>query len=144
MTKLDDASWHYGGDEFPEGVPEEHGATHIGMFAAWAIANGLWGNFLGPEASVAVEAVRARRISGRSFVLEQCDGKLLSEMLSPDGARFAETYYPKQFMRDFQRTLTVGLPSDYHVEDTWSNYDKLAACISNRFEASRKPWWKVW
>lgn len=156
MAKLDDASWHYGGDEFPEGMPDEHGATHIGMFAAWAIANGMWGDFLGSGARDAIEAVRARRISGRSFVLEQCDGKLLSEMLTPDGARFAEAYYPKHYMRDFQTTLAAGLPSDYHVEDTWANYDKLAARIAERFEASKsvriaerfegpkKPWWKVW
>ena len=30
MAKYDDASWHYGGD-FPDDLPEENGATHIGM-----------------------------------------------------------------------------------------------------------------
>src|SRR6266404_3538306 len=34
--KYDDASWHYGGD-FPEDLPREAGATHTGMFVAWAL-----------------------------------------------------------------------------------------------------------
>ena len=144
MAKLDDASWHYG-DGFPEGLPEENSATHIGMFAAWAINNRMWGDLLGPQALSAIEDVRARRISGRAFLLEHCDGKLLSEMFTPDGARFAEKYYPKQYMRDFQKILSAGLPSDYHVEDKWANYEKLADRINERLEASkRSPWWKFW
>jgi hypothetical protein len=39
-VKYDDASWHYGGD-FPKGLPQKAGATHIGMFLAWMILNGL-------------------------------------------------------------------------------------------------------
>jgi hypothetical protein len=144
MAKLDDVSWH--SDGLPQGVSEDNGATHIGIFVAWAIANGLWGDFLGaPQALSAIKEVRDRRMSGRAFLLEHCDGKLLSEMLNPEGARFAETYYRKKYMRDFQTTLAVGLPSDYHVENTWANYDRLAARIDERFAASkRKPWWKFW
>ena len=89
MAKLDDASWHYGGDEFPEGLPEDNGATHIGMFTAWAIANGMWGNFLGAEAASALEDVRQHRMSGRTLILQFCDGKLLSEMLTAEEAAFA-------------------------------------------------------
>src|ERR1700682_5338677 len=118
MAKLDDASWHYGSDEFPEGLPEDNGATHIGIFVAWAIASGLWGDFLGATAQHAIEQIRNRHMSGRSFLLEHCDGKFLSEMLNPEGARFAEAYYPKRYMRDFQTILAVGLSSDYYVEDT--------------------------
>jgi hypothetical protein len=39
--KHDDASWHYGGDGFPEDLPLEAGGTHIGMFLGWAIMNHL-------------------------------------------------------------------------------------------------------
>ena len=145
MAKLDDASWHYGGDGFPEGLPDENGATHIGIFVTWAIVNGLWGDFLGDAAVPMIQAVRDRHTSGRDFLLEHCDGKFLSEMLTPEGARFAERYYPTKYMRDFQKTLAAGLPSDYHVEDTWANYERLAARIDDRFEASKnKSWWKFW
>jgi len=40
--KYDDASWHYGGD-FPKDLPNEAGATHIAMFVAWCLLNGLAG-----------------------------------------------------------------------------------------------------
>ncbi|MGN6118448.1 MAG: DUF7832 domain-containing protein, partial [Rhodanobacter sp.] len=40
--KYDDASWHYGGD-FPKDLPDEAGATHTGMFVAWALLSGLAG-----------------------------------------------------------------------------------------------------
>ena len=40
--KYDDASWHYGG-KFPKNLPPEAGATHTGMFVAWALLNGLAG-----------------------------------------------------------------------------------------------------
>jgi hypothetical protein len=38
MAKYDDASWHYGGD-YPEDLPNENVATHIGMFLQWCIEN---------------------------------------------------------------------------------------------------------
>ena len=44
MAKYDDASWHYGGD-FPDDLPEENGATHIGMFLNWCIDNDLISEF---------------------------------------------------------------------------------------------------
>lgn len=33
FVKYDYASWHYGGD-FPEGLPETAGGTHMGMYLA--------------------------------------------------------------------------------------------------------------
>lgn len=38
--KYDDASWHCAGD-FPKDLPEAAGATHTGMFLAWALLSGL-------------------------------------------------------------------------------------------------------
>jgi hypothetical protein len=40
----DRADAHYGGN-FPSDLPPEAGATHIGMFLAWVILNGLEGEF---------------------------------------------------------------------------------------------------
>lgn len=38
--KYDDSTWHTDGD-FPADLPPEAGATHIGMFMAWALAQNL-------------------------------------------------------------------------------------------------------
>ena len=148
MAKLDDASWHLGGDEFPEDAPDENASTHIGMFMAWAIHNDLWGQVPGSDWSEPVALVRNRTITGRIFVLKQCDGKLFSEMLNAKGAPFAENYYPR-YLGDFQRALTVGLKSDYFVPDTWDNYDRMAKVLTAKYKkplplTKEKPWWKIW
>src|SRR5438477_7187132 len=105
MAKLDDVSWHAGGDGFPPALPDENGATHIGFFVTWAIRNGLWSDILGPAAVGSIAAVRSGQISGRDFLFQECDGKLLTEMLDPEVIPFAEPYYQKGFTRDYQRTL---------------------------------------
>ena len=145
MAKLDDASWHLGGDEYPSDVPDSNATTHIGMFVAWAIMNDCWDNAQDDDWSVGVEQVRNRSITGGCFVLEQCDGKLFSGMLNEKGLSFAESYYPRTYIKDFQRTLSTGLASDYLVEDTWENYDRMAKIIDDRYaEFRQKPWWKFW
>src|SRR5262249_35589519 len=109
MAKLDDVSWHAGGDYFPPGLPDENGATHIRFFVTWTIRNDQWSNFLGPAIAAGIEAVRSGQLSGREFLLQQCDGKLLTEILE------------------------AGLTSDYLVEDTETNYRKIAVVIEQRF-----------
>lgn len=145
MAKLDDASWHLGGDDYPSGVPDSNAATHIGMFVAWAINNDCWGNVQGVDWSAGVQRVKGRSITGGRFVLELCEGKLFSEMLNEKGLSFAETYYPRTYLKDFQRTLSTGLASDYLVEDSWENYDRIAKVIGDRYaKFTQKPWWRLW
>lgn len=146
MAKLDDASWHLDSEDFPDNAPEENAATHIGMFVAWTINNDLWGQFDDFDWSTPAQQVRNREISGRTFLLELCDGKLFTEMLTEDGAAFADWYYD-QYLEDCQRVLSKDLESDYLVEDTWENYERIAAVITGRYRNPRpkpKPWWKFW
>lgn len=138
-------NWHLGGGEFPQGLPEENAATHIGFFVAWAINRGLWGAPQNAAESVAIESVRNRAITGRIFLIEQCDGKLLSGMLNKEGNVFAQKYYPRAYDKDYQRTLILELESDYLVEDSWNNYECIAEVIDQRYAREKeKPWWKFW
>ncbi len=41
LSKFDDASWHSGGDDFPEDLPEDNGATHIGFILTWLFEKGF-------------------------------------------------------------------------------------------------------
>ena len=70
----DRADWHYGG-EYPEDLPEENGGTHIGMFLAWAFMTDLEGELHRGDAKASIAEVRARRVTGREFLFEECDGK---------------------------------------------------------------------
>ena len=85
----DRADWHYGGD-YPEGLPPENGGTHIGMFLAWAIMNGLEGESHREESPTSIAAVRARQMTGREFLFKECDEKFWDEDLSDEGNAFAE------------------------------------------------------
>ena len=144
----DRADWHYAGD-YPEGLPIENGGTHIGMFIAWSIHRGLSGELFVNEASGEVEAVKSRRMTGREFLLEVCDEKFWEDNLSPEGNEFAKLYYERDiYLKDYERVLGKGLPSLYHVKDTWENFDMLCPAIDERFRTwkanKNRLWWQFW
>lgn len=72
--KYDDASWHYGGD-FPEELPDEAGATHTGIFLAWALLVGLSGEFHVDDSPEDIPRLKMRSLTPGQFFLESCDGK---------------------------------------------------------------------
>jgi hypothetical protein len=148
----DRADSHYGGD-FPAGLPPENGGTHIGMFLAWAIHRDLAGESHRQGSGGPLAAVRERRMTGRELLFSQCDEKFTEEDLNDDGNAFAKEYYEKTgaggYLSDYETTLGGGLPSLYHVADTWENFDRIAAVIDRRYAQwnpakSRRPWWKFW
>jgi hypothetical protein len=102
-----------------------------------------------PEESAALQRVRDRAMTGREFVIEECDGKMFPAMLNPEGSAFAQSYYEHSYSEDYGRILTEGLASEYAVEDSWANYDRMAEVIAQRYaeakaQAMAKPWWKFW
>jgi hypothetical protein len=140
----DKAEWHYDGD-YPEDLPDENGATHIGMFLAWIVLHKLEGELQRDEWPEALAELRARRITGRDFLMKQCDGALGEDELSPEGNDFAAAYYASdQYLNDYTNVLGGDLPTLYHVTDSWENYDIIARVIDRRFkewkaEGSSKP-----
>jgi len=133
----DNADWHSGGD-YPDDLPAENAGTHIGMFLAWAIANDLHGEYLRQEAADAIAELQARNITGRDLLFEVCDGQLAEECLNDEGNAFADKHYDKYF-GDYAEAQPDDLPSAYHFEDTWENYDLVAPSLDRRYEKwSRK------
>ena len=138
--KYDDASWHYGG-EFPKDLPDEAGATHTGMFVAWALLTGLAGQIHTEEFPEDVKKLRSRSVTPGQFLLEACDGKFTDEDLNDEGNAFAQEYFDFErgaYINDYGRLLVKGLPSQYHVQDTWANFDKLRPVLDKRFEDWRR------
>jgi hypothetical protein len=137
--KYDDASWHYGGD-FPDDLPEEAAATHIGMFLAWAITNDLAGELHLGDSQDSIQKVKNRSMTGREFLLKECDEKFTDEDLNEEGNLFAQYYYEGEddhygkYLADYEETLLSGLPSMYHVDDTWENFDKIESPISKSYQ----------
>ena len=136
--KYDDWSWHSGGN-FPDDLPPEAGATHIGMFVAWALLHGLAGDIHVREFPEPFARLREHAITPGQFFLEACDGKFTDEDLSELGNRFAEHYYeggdaPDHYFADYAATVGAEPPSIYHVSDTWETYEQITLVIQKRFE----------
>lgn len=137
--KYDDASWHSGGD-FPKDLPSEAGATHTGIFLAWALLSGLAGELHESELVEELEELRRREITPGAFFLRTCDGKLTDEDLSTEGNEFAQDYFDfesGQYLEDYDRVLSSGLPSQYHVPDSWESFDRIRPILDDRLSQWR-------
>lgn len=132
--KYDDASWHYGGD-FPKGLPNENGATHIGMFLSWIIERDLVSDELRAEAAAELARVKRRKMTGAKFLMTVCDEKLSSADLSPEGNRFAKAYFMKEYLEDYADLFEPEHASLYDLADTWKNYDRLRPVLEKRYAA---------
>jgi hypothetical protein len=129
----DRSDWHYGGD-YPDELPQENGGTHIGMFLAWVINNNLEGNLHKEDSQQSLKAVRNREMTGREFLEIECDGKFWEDDLSEEGNAFAKYYYESNlYFADYESTLAGGLPTLYHVENSWVNYERISLIISSRY-----------
>lgn len=136
--KYDAAAWHYGGD-FPADLPQEAGATHAGMFIAWALLSGLSGDLHTSDFPEDIPVLRERSTTPGAFFLSACDGKFTDEDLSEEGNAFAGFYYDVEsggYLADYERTLGKDLPAGrnslYHIADTWENFDKLKPVLDSR------------
>jgi hypothetical protein len=138
--KYDDAEIYFLNFE-TDALPNEAGATHIGMFMAWMILHELISEEHRKYHGDALAAVKARTMTGPTFVIDQLDCKLLDGDLSEAGNAFAAAYYESQYVRDYMDTFGVDdSTADYFcsVEDSWENFDKLARIIDRRFDEWKK------
>ncbi|WP_374488606.1 hypothetical protein [Zoogloea sp.] len=129
--KYDDAEYYFLNFE-TDALPNEAGATHIGMFMAWMMLHDL----VSEDLEEAIDEVKSRQVTGREIVVDASDCKLLSDDLSEEGNAFAAWYYEDKYIGDYCRVFEIsGDSADAlcSVEDTWDNFDKLAPVLDQRF-----------
>ncbi len=130
----DKAKYHYDGD-FPKGLPRRQAFVHTGMFVGWLIEHDMIAEDFLDE----TQGFKERRLTGAQ-IYKAWDGCLTSDVLTDEGNAFSGYYYNGPdgkggaYFEDYEATLAGDLPSLYHVEDTWQNYDKIAAVTTRRFE----------
>ena len=154
MPKFDDASWHYGGD-FPAGLPNEAGATHIGMFVAWCQLSGLAGDLHSTECPEDLTPLRDRQTTPGAWLLNVCDGKFTEEDVNDEGEAFALSYYgddsgiydgEESYLTDYEK-LFAELDDLYAAPDTWLSFDRLKPVIDRRYGEWKNPkrdGWRSW
>lgn len=136
---FDKAKWHYEG-EFPEDLDEMQGFVHTGMFVGWIVDTGLYGEEFADDFKSEIRKFKARKLTG-SGIYASADGVFDEEMLNAEGLAFTKAYFDfdkGQYLKDYEKLLSGKLPSMYHVQDTWENYDLLKTQIDNRFAAWKK------
>ena len=132
------AKYHYDGD-FPADLEIEQGFVHTGMFLGWIIDHDLYSDWFGKELSGYVAAFKNRDITGAKL-FEACDGVLTDDMLTDEGNAFAKDYFDFErgkYLGDYGELLGKGLPTIYHVADTWQNYGILKKRIDKRYREWR-------
>lgn len=147
--KYDDASWHYGADNFPKGQPEEHGGTHIALFLRWCFAKGWAGELHMTEEPEDVQRVIDGSMSATEFFFKYCDGKLTNEDFTDEGNNFAEQYYGQSglYLDDYHRHFGQ---YEYVKPEADHDYQKYSAILEERLangilmKQPHKPWWRFW
>lgn len=124
---------HFLGD-YPASLPIERAYLHIGIYLGWVIDRDLYSEYFEDEASTEIFRFKNRELSC-TVLAEIWDGSLSYELFSSEGNMFTSYYYAGGLYRsDYHNVLVKGIPSIYHVEDTWPNYDKMIERISLRFD----------
>ncbi len=134
----DKADWHLT-DDFPKDLKEEQIYVHTGFFIGWLIDNNLISEDFEEVNSDFLPQFRQRQISGPKLY-EFSGGVFSADDVTEEGRLFCNYYYePNTFFNDYRDTFIKGsflkksLPSDYHVKDTWENYDKFSKVLDKRF-----------
>jgi hypothetical protein len=137
MANIDRADWHHGGN-YPAGLPPENAGTHIGIYLAWIINRELGSKALVKLGAQTYQKLLRREATGRDLLLTELDEKFFPRLLNSEGGAFTRDYYEtNDYVNDYDLVLGGALDSLYHVQDTWENYDKMAARLDERLAAWR-------
>lgn len=130
----DKAIYHTGGNH-PEDLPDEQALVHTGLYLGWIIDHDLYSEEFAEYAADQIAAFRARTRTGPQ-IYEWCDGALVEDMLNEEGNAFSRAYFDFEkgrFLADYEEILAEELPSLYHVEDSWDNYERLKPRLDARY-----------
>jgi hypothetical protein len=126
----DKAKYHFG-SVHGHGLPEIHAYIHTGMFVGWLIDNALLDEEFSEECEEDIQRFLKREITAPQL-FQLWDGALVDDMLSDEGNAFADCYFNLQsgdYIDEYIKTLCGALKSEFHVEDNWKNYNRIARVV---------------
>ena len=137
LQVYDQAKWHFEGD-YPEDLDQYQAYVHTGLYLGWLVDNHLVSEEFLEENKENVEQFKTRKATGPKLFQYACDGVLLLNDLNETGNRFSMEYFSfetGEYLDDYNIVLAGDLPSQYHVADSWENYNKLKPILDKRFLA---------
>ncbi len=131
----DKAKYHYESIE-QHGLPEEHAANHTVVFLRWLIENELMSPWFIEESGDEIAKFHAGSTSIHQ-VYEWWDCCLIDDMLSDEGNAFAMHYFDfgkGKYIHEYIELLQGSLPSEFHVDYTEANYQRMKETIDRHYE----------
>ncbi len=141
----DKAKYHYETIE-QHGLSKEHAGNHTVMFLRWMIERQLMSTLFEEEAAEILIRFRAGKASIHE-VYEWWDCCFIDDMPSEEGNAFAMHYFEFErgrYLRDYTETLQGSLPTEFHIDYTEANYQKMRQVIDRRYDEWKTPkkrWW---
>lgn len=133
----DKIEWHSEGDGFPKDAKPEDGGTHIGMFLTWVIQDDLIGKLYLEKSKESINKVKRREMTGRDFLVKECDGRFYNEILNNEGNEFVKYYYDddkkENYFDDYTKVFDE-YDNIYEVKNSWENYDKIKPIIEMHYQ----------
>lgn len=138
---FDRAAFHQGAVA-EHGLPPSQAWVHSGFLFGWAAERDLVADWLRDRTPAAFREFADRERTGPEL-LAVWDGNLLDDMFSDEGLAFVAAYWRGgaglgSYIDDYREALCQGLPSDYHVADTWPNYERVCAFLDERHQRFRE------
>ena len=129
----DQASLHFMSGNFPDTLPIDQAYVHIGMYLGWIVDNNLYSDFFEKECDTQIFRFKQRQITP-AILSEIWNGKLCSHFFTEEGNMFTFYYYGGGlYHKDYVQTLCNNFPSMYHINDSWDNFTKISAKITDRY-----------
>jgi hypothetical protein len=142
MPVYDKAEWYFSAPIFPSDLAPLQAFVRAGMFFGYLVERGLASPDWVQSCGRLVAEFKRRDLTGAKLLAQSNDGIFESSMLTPEGNSFTQHYFDKdkgRYFEDFKQVLAYGLPSVFHVRDSWSNYDKMKQRIEQRYLEWKGP-----
>jgi len=135
---FDKAKWHLNSD-FPPDLNPNQVYVHTGLFVTWLIENDLFDSEFKNQNTKGIQALLSRNIFPSQFYAEYLDGIFDADGLKEDATDFTSEYFDFEkgkYVTDYLATLDPDdkLPTIFHIQDTWENFDKLRPVLNERFQ----------
>jgi hypothetical protein len=143
----DKAKYHYDSIE-QHGLSEEHACNHTVVPLRWLIENRLLSDMFEKEEHDRLIQFREGKITAQE-IYDAWDRCLVDDMLSDKGNAFAMHYFDLakgRYIHDYIAALQGKLPSEFHIEFTEANYQKMRGIIDRAYKNWQRPkrWWWPW
>ncbi|OFY63703.1 MAG: hypothetical protein A3H98_05750 [Bacteroidetes bacterium RIFCSPLOWO2_02_FULL_36_8] len=137
---FDKAKWHLGGD-FPAELNPHQAYIHTGFYIGWLVRNSLISDEFKKESKEYIQKFLAKKITAVELYEDQLDGVFNSNDLNDAGFRFTKSYFDfekGQYLKDYEETLAVNLPTLFNVQNTWENFEKICKFLDKRYKDFEK------